>query len=83
MSLNNLSNGLAEAGRREEALVAIEEAVGIRRRLAEANPAAWEPDLARSLNNLADQLVAVGRPTEGEQARAEAERISRRLLRNP
>ena len=39
-SLNNLSNRLAEAGRRDEALAAIEEAVEIRRRLAAANPAA-------------------------------------------
>jgi len=39
--LNNLSNRLAEAGRREEGLAAIEEAVDVRRRLAEANPAAY------------------------------------------
>ena len=44
-SLNNLSIRLADAGRREEALAAIEEAVGIRRRLAAAS-ASYEPDLA-------------------------------------
>jgi hypothetical protein len=32
-------------GRREEALAAVQEAVGMRRRLAQANPAAYEPDL--------------------------------------
>ena len=42
-SLNNLSNRLGEAGRREEALTAIEEAVTIRRGLAEANMAAYGP----------------------------------------
>ncbi|SCF50471.1 Tetratricopeptide repeat, partial [Micromonospora carbonacea] len=43
---------LANAGRRQEALPPAEEAVAIRRRLAEANPAAYLPDLATSLNNL-------------------------------
>ena len=52
MSLNNLSIRLADAGRRDEALAAITEAVDIRRRLAAANPAAFLPDLAMSLNNL-------------------------------
>ena len=44
--LNNLSVRLADAGRRVEALAAIEEAVKVYRRLAEANAAAYEPDLA-------------------------------------
>ena len=61
MSLNNLSNRLAEAGRREqEALTAINDAVTIRRRLAAANPAAYEPDLASSLNNLSIRLAEAG-----------------------
>jgi hypothetical protein len=51
-SLNNLSLRLAEAGRREEGLAAIEEAVTVYRRLAAGNAAAYEPDLASSLNNL-------------------------------
>jgi hypothetical protein len=50
--LNNLSNGLSESGDRPGALQAIQEAVEIRRRLAEANPARYEPDLAMSLDNL-------------------------------
>ena len=51
-SLNNLSNRLADLGRREDALAAIEEAAAIRRELAAARPDAFRPDLAMSLNNL-------------------------------
>ena len=61
MALNNLSNRLAEAGRRDDALAAIEEAVEIRRRLAAANPAAYEPDLAMALNNLSTGWPRPGR----------------------
>jgi hypothetical protein len=43
MSLNNLSIRLAEAGRRDEGLTAIQDAVAIRRRLVAANPAAYQP----------------------------------------
>ena len=50
--LNNLSADLSEAGERPAALEAIREAVELYRRLAEANPARYEPDLARSLDNL-------------------------------
>ncbi|MFG1723198.1 hypothetical protein ACGFII_31725, partial [Micromonospora chalcea] len=39
-------------GRRQEALAPTEEAVTIRRRLAQTNPDAWLPNLAGSLNNL-------------------------------
>ena len=54
MSLNNQSACLADLGRREEALAAIEEAVGIYRQLAQARPDAFLPDLAMSLNNQSD-----------------------------
>jgi hypothetical protein len=50
---------LAEAGRRAEALEAIEEAVAICGRLAAANAPAYEPDLAGSLNNVSLRLAAV------------------------
>jgi hypothetical protein len=40
---------LSELGRRKEALAPAEEATGIYRRLAEANPGAYLPDLAMSL----------------------------------
>ena len=63
-SLNNLSIRLAEAGRRDEALTAIQDAVEIYRRLAAANPAAYEPDLAMSLNNLSIRLADAGRRDE-------------------
>jgi hypothetical protein len=52
-SLNNLSVRLAEAGRRDEGLIASRDAVEMYRRLAAANPAAYEPDLARSLKRVA------------------------------
>ena len=58
--MNNLSNRLSEVGDRGGALEAIREAVGIRRGLAEGNPAAFTPDLASSLNNLAARLAEVG-----------------------
>ncbi len=45
-----------DLGRHESALVAIEEAMTLRRALAEANPDAFLPDLARSLNNRAFAL---------------------------
>jgi len=49
--LFELSIRLADMGRREEALAAIEEAVTIRRQLAEARPDAFLAALAISLNN--------------------------------
>ena len=60
MSLNNLANRQAEAGDRAAALATSAEAVEIRRTLAEASPAAYLPDLARSLNNLAIQQAEAG-----------------------
>nr|WP_232212482.1 tetratricopeptide repeat protein [Actinomyces sp. oral taxon 849] len=52
-SLNNLANSQAENGQQHEALKTAQEAVTIRKKLAEQNPAAYNPDLATSLNNLA------------------------------
>ena len=66
MSLNNQSSRLADLGRREEALAAIEEAVTIYRALAEARPDAFLPDLAMSLNN---QSVRPGRRWGGGRRR--------------
>ncbi|MEA2188304.1 MAG: hypothetical protein QOK16_3315 [Solirubrobacteraceae bacterium] len=79
MSLNNLSLRLAEAGRRDEGLAAIEEAVEVYRRLAAANAAAYEPDLATSLNNLSVDLAEAGRRDEGLAAIEEAVEVYRRL----
>jgi len=58
--MNDLSNRLSEVGDREGALKAIWGAVGIRRGLVEGNPAAFNPDLAKSLNNLSARLSEVG-----------------------
>jgi tetratricopeptide (TPR) repeat protein len=70
--LNTHAWRLANAGLLPEALAATQEAVNIRRELAEADPAAHLPDLARSLNNLGVQLSGVGRY---EQALATAEEV--------
>ncbi|HSV66542.1 MAG TPA: tetratricopeptide repeat protein [Mycobacteriales bacterium] len=49
------------------------------RRLAQANPAAYQPDLARSLNNLSIRLGELGRREEGLAAVEEAVEAYRRL----
>jgi hypothetical protein len=50
-SVGRLGIRLSNLGRREEALAATQEAVDIYRRLAQARPDAFLPDLATSLNN--------------------------------
>lgn len=74
------SSRLAEVGRREDALPAIEQAVAIRRRLADEAPERFLPDLAMSINNLAVRLADVDRTDEAERAGEEAEEITRGLL---
>ena len=71
-SLNNLSNRLAELGRREEALDAIGESADLYRRLAAERPDAFRPDLAMSLNNLSNRLAELGRREEALDAIREA-----------
>ncbi|MFF2901112.1 tetratricopeptide repeat protein, partial [Streptomyces sp. NPDC057966] len=70
---------LSNVGRREEALAVASEAVAIRRRLAEENPAAYMPDLAMALNNLGATLSNVGRREEALAVASEAVAIRRRL----
>jgi tetratricopeptide (TPR) repeat protein len=70
---------LSEVGRREDALAPAEEAAGIRRRLAEANPAAYLPALASALNNLGIRLSEVGRREDALAPAEEAAGIYRRL----
>jgi tetratricopeptide (TPR) repeat protein len=77
--LNNLSNRLSDSGDRAGALRAIEEAVEIYRRLAQAQPAAFEPNLAASLNNLSGQLSDSGDRAGALRAIEEAVEIRRRL----
>lgn len=77
--LNNLSVVLSDSGDTARALAAIQEAVKIRRRLAEANPARFEPDLAMSLNNLSAYLSATGDTAGALAAIQEAVEVRRRL----
>ena len=77
--LNNLSNYLSDAGDNPAALEAIQEAVAIDRRLAAANPARFEPDLALSLNNLSLRLSDAGDNSAALEPIRDAVAIFRRL----
>jgi tetratricopeptide (TPR) repeat protein len=77
--LNNLSNRLADLGRREDALEAIEQAVDIRRKLADARPDAFLPKLAMSLNNLSVSLADLGRREDALEAIEQAVDAYRKL----
>jgi len=63
---------LSDLGRREEALAASQEAVAIRRRLAERSPDAFLPDLARSIGVMSEVLAALDRHREAAQAATQA-----------
>ncbi len=78
-ALGMLGYALAALGRREEALEATQEAVEHYRRLAEAHPEAFLPDLAGSLNNLGRDLAALGRREEALEATQEAVALYREL----
>ncbi len=78
-SLNNLSVRLADLGRWEDALDAVEEATHIYRELAAARPDAFRPDLAASLHNLSIWLGDLGRREEAVAASQEATDIYREL----
>ena len=77
--LNNLSVARSSVGASSGALEAIREAVEIRRRLAAASPARYEPDLALNLNNLSNRLGEVGDTAGALDAIREAVAIRRRL----
>jgi tetratricopeptide (TPR) repeat protein len=72
--LSNLGVRLSDLGRREPALQAAQEAVDIRRRLAQDRPDAFLPDLARSLGVLGTCLAADVRLGEAVAAFAESVR---------
>ncbi|MEE1821571.1 tetratricopeptide repeat protein [Streptomyces sp. BE20] len=72
MTLNNLSVRLAEVGRRDEGLTAIEEATDHYRTLATADPGAHLTNLAMALNNLSVELGGAGRLDAGLAAIEEA-----------
>ncbi|WBB75577.1 tetratricopeptide repeat protein [Micromonospora sp. WMMD1128] len=69
---------LANAGQHVAALASAQEAAGVYRRLAEADPASL-PGLAMSLNNLGNHLSGVGRREEALAPTEEAAGIWRRL----
>ncbi|MCW5666134.1 MAG: tetratricopeptide repeat protein [Piscinibacter sp.] len=72
---------LTATGRFEEALAATDEAVQMCRRVAQARPDEFLPDLAGSLNNLGNWLSALGRREEALAATEEALQIRRHLAR--
>ena len=78
-ALNNLANRLSEAGRRDEALETAQQVAGLYQKLAEANEAAYTPDLAMSLSNLAIRLSEAGRRNEALETAQEAVDLRRAL----
>ena len=79
IELTNESRRLAGLRRREEALAASEQATGIYRQLAEADPDIYRPHLAASLNNQSLRLVDLGRQEEALAAVEQAVIIRRQL----
>lgn len=77
--LLNYAVDLRNLGDRSGALVAARDAVAIRRLLVEANPTAFEPNLAASVNNLAGFLSEMGDSPGALLAAQEAVTIRRRL----
>jgi tetratricopeptide (TPR) repeat protein len=75
MSLHNQSLSLLQLERREEALAASEEAVGIYRQLSQADPDAFLDELAGALNNLARIFTILGRESEADTVRSEAAQL--------
>jgi predicted nucleic acid-binding Zn-ribbon protein len=70
---------LGAVGRRTEALTAAQEAVTLRRELANLNRNTHLPNLATSVNNLANHLSEAGRRTEALTAAQEAVTLYREL----
>jgi tetratricopeptide (TPR) repeat protein len=75
----SLSIRLADVGRYEDALAAIQKAVDIDRELADTQPDAFRPGLASSLNNFSNRLADVGRREEALNAIREGVEIYRNL----
>ena len=76
--LCNLAVHLAAVGQRAEALTKSGDAVATYRRLADINPATYEPHLARSLNNHAVRLADAGQRDEALEMSGHAVTIYRR-----
>ena len=75
---DEMADRLSNAGLHREALPATQDALVIRRRLAQADPARHEPMLANSLGNLGIDLWNLGRSAEALDAMTEAVGIYRR-----
>ena len=77
--LLELSERLAESGRRGEALDAAREACQFLRSLARLSPDVYLPDLAEGLSVMADRLREARRIREGAGVSRETAQIRRRL----
>jgi tetratricopeptide (TPR) repeat protein len=71
--------GLRESGQLEAAVEAFQQALAIRRRLAQQQPQVYEPDVATTLNNLGAALRGLRRYEAAVKAYEEALAIRRRL----
>ena len=76
---NNLSLDLCRLGEREAALKSAQEALGNYRKLAQANPDAYLPNLAGSLNNLGTMQSEMGQREAALESAQEAVEIRRKL----
>ena len=80
LCLNNLAFFHSVAGRLDESEVEFEEALGLFRRLAAANPEVYKGDMARSIGNLAFLHSWRNRMDVAEREYEEAVSIYRRLF---
>jgi len=78
-TLSNLGARLFELGRLTEAPAATEQAVLIRRRLAQDNPDRYLEDFSRSLRTLSAIFLELGQPEKAQAAQNEAQAIQHRL----
>ena len=78
-ALHNLADMAAEAGTLQEALQAAQEALALRRSLAQADPLSGPPDLAESLVQHATLLVESDQLDHARTQAQEAVEIYRRL----
>ena len=78
-ALNNLGSMLSDLGDREGALDAARESSEIYRKLAEAHPEAFLPNLAASLSNLGNRLSDLGDREGALDAARESSEIYRKL----
>jgi tetratricopeptide (TPR) repeat protein len=80
LNMNRQGNLDTDQKRMDEAREQYEEALKIRRELAQQNPAAYLPDLATTLNNLGNLDRVQQRMDEARQQYEEALKIHRQLL---